>query len=176
VKKLFTKISISLIKFLVAPSLLLFLLINWLLPLRQISSSISPDQLVKVELFTRGFWGETWIDLSENHLFGKRAKIYTEEDNEVTFSEDTRIVWAKSNSRFVLIAPNAIAQNVKDQSTCLSYKESVVGKKQCTRLLLMYDLKQNRLWHNLYPSKRNQYTRLTRHEVEDTDWAEDLTN
>jgi hypothetical protein len=151
--------------------LILFLLA----PPRLILSAPSPDQTMKLELWTQGFMGPTWADLIWTHEW-KKENVYREGGDEVQWSKDTEVVWSKDSQRFFVASAQMIgvvSPRFRDNqylylTTKSDYEED--WQRQYPAVVLTYNISNKELRHNLYRGLRP----FDRRDLKGIDWMQKL--
>ncbi len=124
---------------------LIFIRENYLIPRKLIKDSISPDSRNKVEFISKGYWGTSSIDITSENPSKRTTTIYSESGNEVIFPDDLNIFWSKDSSVFL-----AVSERISSIPAQLK-KSSSIKLKSGENLVLMYDIPNKKLRHNLYP-------------------------
>jgi hypothetical protein len=149
----------------------------WIAPTQVVQASVSPNDSYRVEVVVRGFWGRSSVNLVKLPIGWQKQEVYSEGGDEVKFPKDTQVIWSQDSSRFFLISKSisSIAANLRDDPLIYLTSESKYSEdwqKKFPRLMLMYDIKPKKLWHNLYPStKRNQLHQFNRKDLRGISWG-----
>lgn len=144
----------------------------YMAPQKVIKTSISPNSLVKVEFINEGYWGKSSVMLSDNSyrsnalnsFFKPGEIIYSEPGNEIIFPDDVEVIWSKDSSKFLAISRKA--NNVALKSSRFQDSQLSSGEK----LVLMYDIPSEVMWHNLYKNSRNNASNLHLKDVSTVQW------
>jgi hypothetical protein len=151
------------------------LLIFSLAPPRLVLKSPSPDQTMRIELWTQGFFGRTWADLIWQNQW-KKEHVYDEEGNEVIWSKDAEVIWSKDSRQFFIASISMIGRVhphlLDNQYLYLASKTDC--DKDCARkypaVVLTYDIAKKELRHNLHRIE----TTFDRRDLQGTDWTREL--
>jgi hypothetical protein len=136
-------------------ALCLLLFIMSLAPPRLVVKSPSPDQTMRLELWTQGFFGRTWADLIWQNQW-KKVHVYNEEGNEVVWTKDTEVIWSK-DSRHFFLASTAMYKYVHPHLGNNQYLY-LTNQTDCSKdcqgkypaIVLSYDISKRELKHNLH--------------------------
>jgi hypothetical protein len=133
----------------------------YLAPTKLISSSASPDLSMKVEFFTQGSLGRSWVNLIIlDKLSEKKTEIYSMGGDEVIFPKDLQVFWNEDSSTFLAVSEKTDITHLKSgQNAKLSS-----GKN----LVLMYNAKSRKLLHNLYFPRENNG--LYKDDIKQVNW------
>jgi hypothetical protein len=142
--KIMVKFSISM----VAIYLIIILLVNRLVPTTMISSTVSPDQSMKVEFFSQGSLGRSWVDLiTLDRFWNKKIEIYSESGDELIFPKDLQVFWSEDSSTFLAISKTT------DYIWLRGEERDAARLTSGESLMLMYNIASKKLVHNLYATR-----------------------
>jgi hypothetical protein len=142
----------------------LFLLKSCVAPEKLIKYSTSPDSSVRVEFLTEGYWGKSWVNVILDKPAKSKMTIYSETGNEVIFPNDINVFWSKDSSKFLAVSTRISSIPSKLNQTSSIQLES--GEK----LVLMYDIFNKVLWHNLYPQQKSSATPFQIKDIKQIEW------
>jgi hypothetical protein len=164
IHKFFVKLLIVLFTTIAIISLIATLAYNiYLAPTKVISSSTSPDESVKIDFITQGFFGMTWIDLiTPDGYWNNKTKIYSIGGDEVIFPKDLQVFWSEDSSVFLAVSKQdrIITQELKEKEKA----ELNSGDN----LVLMYNIKTKKILHNLVFPRTN--FRLYKDDIKKIKW------
>jgi hypothetical protein len=143
---------------------LIFIHENYLMPRKLIKDSISPDSLSKVEFVSRGYWGTSSIAITSGDSSKTTTTIYSESGNEVIFPGDLNIFWSKDSSIFL-----AVSERISSIPSQLK-KSPSIKLKSGENLVLMYDIPNKTLRHNLYPQSNSPATQFQVNDIKQIEW------
>jgi hypothetical protein len=111
--------------------------ISMVVPTTMISSTVSPNRSMKVEFFSQGSLGKSWVDLiTLDRFWNKKIEIYSESGDELIFPKDLQVFWSEDSSTFLAI------------SKTTDYIWLRGEERDAARL--MYNIASKKLAHNLY--------------------------
>jgi hypothetical protein len=142
----------------------MFLLKSYVAPEKLIKYSASPDSSVRVEFLTEGYWGKSWVNVILDKPAKSKMTIYSEAGNEVIFPNDIKIFWSKDSSRFL-----AVSTRISSIPSKLNQSSSI-QLESGEKLVLMYDIPNNILRHNLYLQQRSPATPFQIKDIKRIEW------
>jgi hypothetical protein len=146
--KIIIEFSISI----VVVYLMITLLVNRLRPTIMISSTVSPDRSMKVEFFSQGSLGRSWVDLITLDKFrNTKTEVYSEAGDELIFPKDLQVFWSEDSSAFLAISKTT------DYIWLRGAERDAAKLASGESLMLMYNIPSKKLVHNLYTTHNYFY-------------------
>jgi hypothetical protein len=152
-KNIKLKLSKIIVRFLItiaAIYLTITLLVNRFAPTTMISSTVSPDRSMKVEFFSQGSLGRSWVDLiTLDGFWNKKTEVYSEAGDELIFPKDLQVFWSEDSSTFLAISKTT------DYIWLIREERDTVRLTSGESLMLMYNISSKKLIHNLYATRNH---------------------